>query len=138
TSRRSQFVRYELRAPTTLLSRNLSLGMLVATSNPPERRETERGQYGTKCQIVQLRPNLAHRVEWYTLRLCRSTSASASAGLFVASSRKSRCDCSPTGNSTRSRSTRSRQKPAFRGEPSSATSPQRKTSSLRSLISGQC
>src|SRR6202158_5738447 len=112
--------------------------MLVATSNPPEHRETERADCGTKCHKLQTRPKLAYRVEWYTLRLCRSTSPSASAEPSVASCRKSRCDCSPTGNSTPSQSTRSRQKPAFRGEPSSAISPQRKTSSLHSLISGQC
>src|ERR1700680_1219261 len=100
TSKRSQLVRFELRAPTTLLSRNLSLEMLVATSNPPEHRETERADCGTKCQKVQVRPNLAHRVEWYTLRLCRSTSASASAGPSAASCRKSPCDCSPTGHLT--------------------------------------
>src|ERR1700687_5889619 len=96
TSKRSQLVRCELRGPTTLLSRNLSLGMLVATSNPPERRETERAECGTKCHKLQVRPNLARWVEWYTLRLCRSTSASASAGPSVATFRKSAADSPPT------------------------------------------
>jgi hypothetical protein len=50
TSKRTQLVRFESRALTTLLSCKLSLGMLVATLNPPERREPELRDYGTKCR----------------------------------------------------------------------------------------